>query len=404
MMKRTGFIRLYCVLLFSLAAAGLCAQSKPIWLIFEEGKQSFYKKQFGEALLSFEEAINKRKEIIAWALDRLRYAQKSPIKKKTGDSISKLLAEFAKLDFTDVDYTAYQKQSNGDMRVLITILKRQRLSDYHRALLDALSVAYDFRPIEYYADSFARMERELDVLQYYPEAEFWKGKVFMIEGELSIAEKQFLRAFDMRGSLEIPADQYSILYTLAEVYKLQNNMQAWYNTMQRILFDDPVAGTPPMDPYLKEAMMATLKNQGFDKFMILYRLKSGFSLRANIEMGEYILKKGAPNAELYLAIAANMIITEVIAMYQKKNPDYKYSTLADFFEQVSKSREIAEYLATSRIYSVLLNLGDALYLLGQPTFAIPIWSVLVTYAPSPWAGTARERLKNPLPAMPSKQF
>jgi len=268
-MKRKRLIRLSCFLVFSVLFTSLFAQSKPIWLVFEEGKQFFYKKQFGEALRSFEEAINQRKEIIAWALERLRYAQKSPLKKKTGDSISKLLTEFAKLDFTDVDYTAYQKQSNGDMRVLIAILKRQRLSDYHRALLDALSVAYDFRPIEYYADSFARMERELDVLQYYPEAEFWKGRVFMVEGELSIAEKQFLRAFDMRGSLEIPADQYSILYTLSEVYKLQNNMLAWYNTMQRILFDDPVAGTPPMDPYLKEAMLATLRNQGFDKFMIL---------------------------------------------------------------------------------------------------------------------------------------
>ncbi|HPD80168.1 MAG TPA: hypothetical protein P5519_01640 [Spirochaetia bacterium] len=403
MMKRKRLIRLSCFLVFSVLFTSLFAQSKPIWLVFEEGKQFFYKKQFGEALRSFEEAINQRKEIIAWALERLRYAQKSPLKKKTGDSISKLLTEFAKLDFTDVDYTAYQKQSNGDMRVLIAILKRQRLSDYHRALLDALSVAYDFRPIEYYADSFARMERELDVLQYYPEAEFWKGRVFMVEGELSIAEKQFLRAFDMRGSLEIPADQYSILYTLSEVYKLQNNMLAWYNTMQRILFDDPVAGTPPMDPYLKEAMLATLRNQGFDKFMILYRLKSGFSLTANIEIGEYILRKGAPNAELHLAIAANMIITEVITMYQKENPDYKYTTIADFFEQVSKNREISEYLTTSRIYSVLLNLGDALYVLGQPTFAIPIWSALVNYAPSPWSGTARERLKNPLTAMPLRQ-
>lgn len=402
MIMHTRLRCLSCIVLFSAILVGLYAQSKPIWLIFEEGKQFFYKKQFGEALRSFEEAINKRKEIIAWALERLRYAQKSPLKKKTGDSISKLLTEFAKLDFTDVDYTAYQKQSNGDMRVLISILKRQRLSDYHRALLDALSVAYDFRPIEYYVDSLARMERELDVLRYYPEAEFWKGKVFMIEGELSIAEKQFLRAFDMRGSLEIPADQYSILYTLAEVYKLQNNMLAWYNTLQRILFDDPVTGNPPMDPYLKEAMLTTLKKQGFDRFMVLYRLKSGFSLSANIEMGEYILKKGAPHAELYLAIAANMIITEVIAMYQKKNPDYTYSTLADFFEQVSKRKEIAEYLATSKIYSVLLNLGDALYLLGQPTFAIPIWSALVSYAPSPWAGTARERLKNPFTARPTK--
>mgnify|MGYP005843918221 CR=1 FL=1 len=399
-MKISTFHRLICInVLTVVITAGVTAQSKPIWLIFEEGKQHFYNKRFGEALLAFEEVIKQRKEIVGKALERLRYAQETPKKKKTGDSVAKLLAEFAKEDFVDVDYNAFKNQAGGDARILISILKRQRLSDYHRALLDALEVAYSFRPIEYYADSFARMERELAIFQFYPEAEYWKGRVFMLEGELEIAEKQFLRAFDIRGSLEIPADQYRILYTLAEVYKLQNNMNGWFTTMQRILFDDPVAGSPPMDPYLKEAMMTTLRKQGFDKFMVLYRLKSGFSLEANIEMGEYLLKKKMPNAELHLAIAANMIITEVITMYQKKNPDYRYTTLADFFEAVTTNKAIAEYLSTSGIYRVLLNLGDTLYALGQPTFAIPIWSVLVMYAPLPWSGTSKERLINPLGAL-----
>ncbi len=397
----------FAFILVLLAALAFCSgafcfaqsASKPIWLVFEEGKQHYSRKEFGEALQSFENAIRQREESIIRAMDKLLYAQKSPLVKKAGDSIKLLLAEFAKLDFTDVDYGNYRKQSAGNEQVLISLLKKQRLSDYHRALLDALEVAYMYRPVDYFADSLARLERELKVLQYYPEAEFWKGKVFMVEGELAIAEKQFLRAFDMRGSLEIPEDQYLILYTLSEVYSLQKNTLGWYNTIQRILLDDPVAGTPPMDPYLKEAMIMTLRKQGFDKFMVLYRLTAGFSLRANREMGRYLLRNNRSNGELHCAIAANMIMTQAIAMYQKRNPDYIYASIGDFLERMTQNREIADYLLASELYEILLNLGDYLFTLGQREYALSVWTAVAQSGPLPWKGTAAARLANPSSAL-----
>ena len=322
------------------------ASGEPAWLSLERGKRLYNDKDFGSALMAFELAVITRREVFQSATQRLNHVMATPMVKSAGDSIRRILGSFANEDFIQRDYAVMVAASQGSLRRLLTTMLSQRISDSHRAFITVILQVLEYRPESAIGDSAAQLVRQVELLSRYPEAEYWKGKVFMVEGELGLAEFQFRRADDWRESLENPDERSTILYSLLDLYEARGNIVAWEETIWILRADDQIE----QDPFLRDAMINTLRNPGFDRFMLLYRMEATGSLDANRRWAEFLLERGRPNADLYAAAAVNMVLTRAISMLGSRDASYTWAGLEDFLERAYRRTEVVRYLQIGRAH------------------------------------------------------
>jgi len=382
-------------LTFSLSAQTLSERNTdPAWLSLERGKQAYDSREFGDAIVAFDRAINVRRASFIAAADRLGKALESKPIKAANDSIKAALANLAAEDFIQRDYAGLLRLYGSSTKTMLEAVRKERISESHRAFIEVVLQVLEYRPIETFDDSIQTLKGIVERLQRYPEAEYWKGKVFMLEGEMALAESQMQRALAMRESLEIPDEQYTIMYSMAELYGARNDYVAWENVMQAI-----VAGDGSLDPYLQDAMISTLMAGGFDRFMVLYRIDPTYALEANAALAEFYLDRGRAAAMLHAAIAVNMTLTRAISMLRAKDRDFAWTTLPEFMKRSSERSEVSEFLRSARLYRQLLTLADAMYIAGARTNAIPLWKAIVSAGILPQSSVASIRLTNPTTAV-----
>lgn len=405
------------VVLGLVAAAGAFGQRnmqeawerEPAWLHFERGRVAFASRDFGQALVFFDRAAETRRQASESAVARLSFALESSRARAAGDSIQGLLNAFAAEDFLAGDYRRIIDAAGPSWRQRLLALRQARLGENHRALVDALLVALEYRPMERFKDSLRALAADLRLLARYPEAEFWKGKVFFMEGELALAERQFYRAFDWREALDPPQFVYTILYELAALHEAKaagapplargaargDSLELWEGVMARILDDERSGDGISLDDRLLNAMRQSLLNHGFDRFMTLYRIEPGYSLAANLALGSYYLERGRAQALVRAALGVNMLLTRAIALIRERDFDYVWAGLDDFWLVLARHETPHEFLQESGFEKALFTLADALFVAGSRTHAEQLWTTLSRRAGVPYAAFARSRLANP---------
>ena len=383
--------------LLALPCAGQSRTSgeEPAWLSLERGKRAFTAKDFGAALVHIDEAITLRRESYANALVRLEQALATKAAKSGGDSIRAVLAAFAVEDFLQRDYDRLSAGRPSTSKPLLEALRDERISDSHRAFIDVLLLVLEYRPLDSLDDSIAALKNSARLLSDYPEAEYWKGRVFFVEGELALAEIQYRRAYDMAPSLEIPEKRYTILYSMADLYAARTDYVAWENVMRAVVDGNDAV----IDPYLREAMMNTLVNVGFNRFMTLYRIEPSYSLDANSALASYYLERGRAAAAEHAAIAVSMTMTRAITLLQAKDGDYAWNGLEDFMRRAGASKEISGFLVDAGWTRQMLTLADALYIEGARETARYLWRGVVAGGTAPYAAVAASRLSDPSSAV-----
>ena len=367
------------------------AGDEPAWLSLERGKRLFNDKDFGAAFMAFELAVISRRESFQTAALRLGKVMESTTAKESGDSIRRILAAFAAEEFILRDYAAMVAASQGSMRRLLTTMMGQKISDSHRAFITVILQVLEYRPESAMEDSAAVLGRLVDLLARYPEAEYWKGRVFMVEGELGLAEFQFRRADDWRESLENPGERSTILYSLLDLYEVRSDMVTWEETIRILRADDQIE----QDPFMSDAMISTLRNPGFDRFMLLYRIEPTGSLDANRRWSEFLLERGRINADLYAAVAVNMVLTRAISMLRVRDPSYTWAGLEDFINRADARSEVVAYLREHDLNRMLLVLADALYVASARQNAQTLWRSVSASSVLPHSSIANARLRNP---------
>ncbi len=386
------------------AQESLYRDSEPAWLSLERGKRAFAEKDFGTAIVEFDRAIATRRESFTAAAGRLDQALQSKAVKNGRSSIQESLAIFASEDFIQRDLDRIAAKYGSSTKSMLQALRKDRISDSHRAFIEVLLLVLEYKPIEELGDSIQRLRLEVDRLARYPEAEYWKGRVFFVEGELSIAEAQYMRAFDMSASLEIPDERFTILYSMAELHGAKNDFVAWENVLKSIVSGNgdktgSSAGDWAIDPYIREAMMKTLVDFGFDRFMTLYRIAPSYTLPANAALAGFYLERGRAASSMHAAIAVNMTMTRAIAMMQARDEDYSWQGLPDFMERAMSRKDVASYLADSNAFGLMLVFADSLYIQGGRVAAAELWRAVAGSGTMPYAATAGVRLSNPSSAV-----
>ncbi|MEW5815826.1 MAG: hypothetical protein AB1798_10595 [Spirochaetota bacterium] len=230
----------------------------------------------------------------------------------------------------------------------------------------------------------------------FPEAEMWVGAVFEEEGEYILAEKQYLKALEIKKLLYIPEDEYTILYKLTEIYRNSNQYKKMEDTLISLLSKDEIVSG---DAYasLRLAYVRTLKEKGLNKLVELYRHNNVKTQDAHSQLGIFYYRTGRyGNATLNLLFTVLTVFSVCIDELRKFDPDYTFSNTEDFLEISLKEPRLKEFIEVGGFFKNLYYLGSSLSAEGELLSARYLWRIVATYATAAfWKDRAQRQMKAP---------
>lgn len=336
----------------------------PYWYTLEQGKQLFRGGDYGNALLKFQDAKLQRKELYNSFREKLIQLLSRPDLLPLGDALDKVEG-----------YVALKKIDDGQkiLPQLFRILPKEGLKN---SCKEALA--------------------QLITIQAYPEAEYWIGEVFRVEGELNLAIGQYKLAYSLKELLEVPNFSIQILYRLSDIYVIKKQYLDMENSLTEILKQDAL-WTDTAKSYMRTIMLRTLEEKGIDSFLTLYRYDNGLMEQAHRQLGMYYYTTGRhPRAVEHLAFAFLIQTTTLIESQKRRQFDYTFTTFKDLLSAVAKKPELTDYAKQVEYYRTLYYLGAALYAVGVQSTAMEVWKNLETQKEAgEWRDRSISQIKHP---------
>jgi tetratricopeptide (TPR) repeat protein len=374
------------VLFVAFCCRGLAAaqnQPMPWWYTLEQGKRLFRNGDYGNALLVFDDARRQRR--------------------------------------------AMYERMEGDLIVLLSLGEVRRLGDsldwvdryarerHYAGAVEALEELYYRIPRDRFNNSAEAALSALGNLKNYPEAEYWIGETYRVEGELGLALGQFQKAYDMRGLLENQGFGIELLYKIADVRKTRQE----YNEMERMLLSiiagdtlwtnansgDQKAVLPDGEkgavPYAeasasfaRQAMTRTLETDGVTRFLTQFRYNNPQTEAAHRLLGFFYYTSGrhgkAQEHLMFAFLIQNTVIIEEVARNQF---DFTFTTLDNLSVEINRYPALVDYVEKVNYYQTAYYLGTSLYGNGKTDAARGFWEWL---AAQPRAGEWRNRARGQL--------
>jgi tetratricopeptide (TPR) repeat protein len=367
------------MLIFLFHADFVSAQTqRDWWYTLEKGKLMFRQGDYGSALLAFEDARRQRRAMY----DRLERHLINLLSlrevRRIGDS----------LDWVE------------------RYINDKRYAD----AAEALAELYYRIPKESLHNSASAALTALGTLKDYPEAEYWIGETYLIEGELNLAQSQFQKALALKQTLENPGFATDLLYKIAAICRIRQD----YNEMERTLLsilsadrlwagsgNNETAGNGQEDGrpiyFEKQAMTRTLENNGVNRFLTLYRYRSTETIDAHRLLGFYYYASGRHSrAEEHLMFAFLIQNTVIIEEVIRNRYDFTFTTLEALSVEINRYPLLAEYAEKNEYYKTAYYLGASLYGNGKAASARELWNFLsVQDNAGEWRVRAQSQLRNP---------
>jgi tetratricopeptide (TPR) repeat protein len=367
MMKRNTFFCFF-ILIFLTCSAVYAQTQRNWWYTLERGKQMFRQGDYGSALLAFEDARRQRQAVYE-RLERHLINLLSIIEvRRIGDSLDLVERYIGERHYTDA--------------------------------ADALAELYYRIPKESLHNSAAEALTALGTLKDYPEAEYWIGETYLVEGELRLAQTQFQKALDLRQTLENPGFTVELLYKIAAICRTRQDYNEMERTLLLILNDDNLwsgGGTGASGTFEKQALTRVLENNSVNRFLTLYRYRNTESVQAHRLLGLYYYASARHSrAQEHLMfdflIQNTIIIEEVI----RNRYDFTFTTLEDLAVEINRYPLLADYAEKNEYYKTAYYLGASLYGNGKTASARELWTFLSTQdAAGEWQVRAVGQLRNP---------
>ena len=356
---------------------------RPWWYSLEQGKVSFRGGDYGSALLSFEDARRQRRAMY----------------------------ERMEQDFINLLSTREVRRI-GDA---LDLVERYIYDRHYAAAAAALEELYYRVPKESLNNSAAAALAAIGKLKDYPEAEFWIGETYRVEGELGLALSQFRKAYAQRDLFENRNFDLDLQYKIAGILRTRQE----YNEMERMLFSiintsdtlwlnanraeqhqrDAASSVPYAEAsasFASQAMTRTLENEGINRFLAMYRYNNTSVEEAHRLLGFFYAVSGRPSAQQHLMFAfliQNSIIIEEII---RRQYDFAFTTLSDLAEEINRNPLLSSYAEEIEYYKTAYYLGASLYRNGRPAIARDFWTFLSGQPQAgEWRGRALGQLRNP---------
>ena len=364
-MKVFGFCAVLFLLLMPSGPVAAQNQGAADWYTLERGKLMFRQGDYGNALLTFEDARRQRRVV-----------------------------------YEQLERNLISLLSINEVRRLGDALDRVEQHMYERHYADAaaaLEALYYRIPKESLHNSAAAALTALGTLKDYPEAEYWIGETYLVEGELTLARSQFQKAYAMRAIMENPGFADELLYKIAAIYRVQQDYNEMERTLLSILSADSLWSGAAAVTFEKQSMTRTLETSGINRFLTLYRYRSTESVNAHRLLGLYYYTFGRHSrAQEHLMFAFLVQNTVIIEEVLRNRFDFTFTTLEALAAEINRYPLAAEYAEKNEYYKTAYYLGASLYGNGKSAAAREIWNFLSRQnRAGEWQVRAREQLRNP---------
>ncbi|MDR2192981.1 MAG: hypothetical protein LBP19_00685 [Treponema sp.] len=340
---------------------------RPYWYILEQGKSFFRNGQYDSALNAFEDAKRNRKAMY---------------EKMEQDFIVVLsLSEVRRM-----------KDSLNDIEHYIALNHLDNAAA-------ALKELYFRIPRQSLYGSANNALKALGALKNYPEAEYWIGEIYRIEGELTLAVRQYQKAYEQRANLENPHFNIDILYRIVDILQMEQDYTAMEQWAQRILELDSLWSGGSAQLYTRSAMSKLLESDGgVKRFLTVYRYDNAQVERVHRILGFFYYASGRhSNAQEHalfsFLINSTLIINELI----RNRYDFELTSLEALLEEAEMNAALVDFMDDTEYYKTLYYLGCALYANGNAPIARELWTALAgrRATAGEWAIRAGNQLKTP---------
>jgi tetratricopeptide (TPR) repeat protein len=349
----------YCCVLVPLGAQQ--RRVDPWWITLEEGKRYFRAGAYGDALRFFENARESRKNHYAEMERRLVEVLSVNAVRRLGDDLA--------------------------------LLERYIEKEFRVDAADALKELYYRVPKERLRNSSAAALAELKNLKNYPEAEYWLGEVYRVEGEYGIALAQYQKALDQRALMENPEFGTEILYTMAELRRTRREDSEMIKIFEDLLKTDPLWSR---ESFNRSNMLRSLETNGVNRFLVLFRHNAPKVEKAHRNLGFYYYNNGrhdrAAENLLFAFLIQNSVIINALLESQY---DYEFVSLTGLLLDIAGRRDLLAYVGEVEYFKTLYYLANSLYGVNRRRAAREIWTFLRDNASGEWSGRARNQLNNP---------
>jgi tetratricopeptide (TPR) repeat protein len=372
-MPKRRFASLFLLLL--LPGLPVRAQEGAWWYALERGKLFFRQGDYSGALLAFEDARRQRYDRYAGMERDFINFLSIPEVRRIGDSLDAL------------ELYVKERDQAGAAEILAEL--------YYRL------------PRETYGNSALRALEELGKFKEYPEAEYWIGEVYRVEGEPGLALGQYKRALDRSALLEDPGLELEFLYKTADLYRIRQEYRRMEETLLAIVNGIDARGRPwdllwsgnagSSGRFVRNSMGRTLENSGPGRFLVMYRYNNGPVEKAHRLLGFYYYASSRYNlAEEHLMFAFLIQNSILIEELQRDRYDFVFESLESLVDALGRREDLADFMARTEYYRCAYYLGSALYGVGRGNPARDLWAFLGSREGiGEWRGRALAQLQRP---------
>ena len=330
------------------------------WKILQKAEQSFDTNYFADSIKYCNDAISARKKECEYSIEVLEKALKPYDVRKVGDFIP------------DV----------------IKVLKERQ--EYKA--LEIINENIYYKGLDFFDQSITKLIQYIKTKSEYPEAYFLIAKIYEVEGEYNLALNYLDKVYEHSHLLEIPSMLNDVLYKKAEIGKYLNDIPIQEKSLLLI-----AKKTTYKHKNLKNALIRTsrsIKENNSSKIFSLYRIDSIFALDAYYELSKIKYNfKQFKDAYLFNLYAVLISFTHINSILQDRDSDYEYTTLENFFYQISKYDDILEWCNSKNFWKGLCDIYDLGLLNGFRRFPIDLITVLSKNCPDKyWKSVALEKL------------
>ena len=353
----------------------------PWWLSLEYGKQRFRSGDYGSALMLFEDARRDRRSMYEQMERDIITLLSTAEARRIGDSLERI-ERFA----NDRNFTA----SIAALNELYYRVPKSSLNNSANAALAAMGK-----------------------LKNFPEAEYWIGEVYRVEGELSLALSQYRRALSMSDNLEDPNFAAALLYKISGILGTRQE----YNEMERTLFmiinsmdalwtnasrtesgisSAVVSYEQASAAFTRAAMTRTLENEGINRFLELYRYNNVKVEQAHRLLGFYYADTGRPSAQHHLMFAFLIQNTVIIEELRRRQFDFTFTDLSSLAQEINRNSLLLSFIDEVEYYKTAYYFGASLFRNGRTETAVSVWEFLAAQMRAgEWQGRAASQLRSP---------
>ncbi len=319
--------------------------------IILEAQLAFDNKDYPAAFKLTQEAKDTRRSESVYVVSTLQAALRKPSAQEVGKDIEQLINYFTR------------RQEHEIIGIINYVL-----ADYS---------------IEYFDYSIENVVSHLEEGRNFPEADFLLGKLYVIEGELEVAESFFISAYKNRILLDIDGVQFDILYEMAELYRIQGKYNAYEEVLLLIAIEDEnYFQNGKSSPFLHSVKSALKSDMDTDKFYLLFRDDYYPALDAWYYLTKYYLEQQQNEKALETAILHTLVtLTRVDEVLKNRDINYTYTTLDDFFVLLKQFTDISDWAIEKNMWEGFYLLANISYQNGNVEFAKAIFSALVVHSP-----------------------